>query len=216
MTKWLEVIRRDVQGVRVDDHTFWEVQDMFQKNARLRDTPSHFNQWMAFNFTQSAAVRIRRLVDRDRSTISLRRFLDEIKEFPELLSRDAVMRQYRAANTSLPVTILDQMAEREYDRSIGIGVDTPPPEMIAGEIAKLEQATSSIKRFVDRRIAHYDQRELSEDVPKLKNIDTCLTLFFEIIRKYGRLLNGRDYPQELPVILDDWKAIFKFAWDVEI
>jgi AbiU2 len=212
LRQWLNTIYREVQNTMLDNSIFWEVQEMFKNNSRLADTPSIFNQWMASNFIQAAAVSVRRQADKDSRSVSLYRFLKEIQSFPMLLSRDSVIARYAEKNTSLPTNVCDDHANGDYDRCVGIGKSVPDSDQIQKEIDKLRGLAESIKHYVDKRIAHYDEQGLRQDVPRFSDLEVCFSFFEETIRKYKVLLDAEGITQILPTFSYDWKAIFRFPW----
>jgi hypothetical protein len=69
-----------------------------------------------------------------------------------------------------------------------------------------------IEHYVDRRVAHYDQRELTKPVPTFKDLEVALKTLEELVLFYWPLLKGFDIMGLLPAILDDWKEVFRFPW----
>lgn len=63
----------------VEDHTiYWQVQDLIKSNARLLVARSCFFDMMNDSFSYWAAIRVRRIVDSHRGTVSLLRLLRDI------------------------------------------------------------------------------------------------------------------------------------------
>ena len=85
---WLETIYKDVQELVVHNHVFWEVQNIIKKNQRLADTPSVFYDWLALAFSQSATVAVRRHTKLNKQSVSLHRLLEELREYPEIITQD--------------------------------------------------------------------------------------------------------------------------------
>jgi len=48
MNGWLDVLKREGQQVRIDQHIFWEVQGIIQRSPRINALGSSFYQWMAY------------------------------------------------------------------------------------------------------------------------------------------------------------------------
>jgi hypothetical protein len=181
LRQWLDTIYQDVQGVMLNNYVFWEVQEMFKDNERLTNTPSIFNQWMASNFIRAAAVSVRRQTDRSKDSISLYRFLKEIQNFPAMLSRESVIARYAEKNTSLPTHVCDHLANGDYDRRVGVGKSVPDPSQLQNEIDKLLDLARGIKHYVDKKIAHYDERGLKQDVPRFSDLEVRFSFFEETI-----------------------------------
>ena len=84
---WLEVIKDDVPDLMLDHHVFWEVQAILKANPKVTKASGLFIQWMASSFVQSAAVGVRRQAKGGDDSVSLKRVLDEVRQYPELISR---------------------------------------------------------------------------------------------------------------------------------
>lgn len=168
---WLEAIRTDVQDLILDQHLFWELQAIIDANPRFAQEPGLFNQWMASSFVQATAVGVRRQAKSGDDSISLKRFLQEVRKYPSL------------------VALLDD------------------------QIRRLETAVATIEHYVDRRIAHYDQRGLARPVPRFKDLEDALKALEGFVLFYWPLLKGVSMPGGLlPTIQYDWKSVFTFAW----
>jgi hypothetical protein len=212
LRQWLDIIYREVKESIIDNHIFWAVQEMFKSNSRLAEAPGTFNIWMAANFSRAAAVGVRRQTDRNNGTVSLYRFLLEIQKFPTLLSRDSVIARYAETNASFPADDCTDLANGEYDRLVGVGKSAPDPRQMQVEINSLLELAGKIKHYVDKRIAHYDEKGPKQPIPKLSDLETCYSFFEEMIKKYKVLLEATGLTQILPMFQYDWKAIFRFPW----
>lgn len=210
LKEWLDLIYKDVQDVIVDNHMFWEVQEILKKNPSLANMPNLFNQWMASNFIQSAAVGVRRQADRGADCVSLHRFLTEIAEHPSLVSREYYVSLYDGVN--LPKNFATEFANHNYDELVGAGKSQPDVADIRSEIDTLQAQTDGIRHYVNKRTAHYDMRGLQKPIPTFDDLSACLSLFEKLIKKYHNLLTGAALTSLLPTFLDDWQAVFRSAW----
>src|SRR6266849_2215612 len=66
---------------------FRMMRDVADRNARLRETGGHVLDWMFENYALSAAMSVRRDLDRDDSTLGLLNLLYEIEERPTIINR---------------------------------------------------------------------------------------------------------------------------------
>ncbi len=202
---WLEIIYKDVQDVLVDHHIFWEVQTMIKANEQLKATPSHFFQWMGTNFIASAAVAVRRQADADARAVSLRRLLEELKKYPDLFSRAYHTGLYGA---QFPAGYADGC----YDRIVGKGCAVLDAAAINGEIQLLIAKTDAIKHYVDRRVAHYDSRGITQAKPTFNDLDDCLKYLEHLVKRYQLLMKATSLSQLLPAFQYDWQKIFRIPW----
>ena len=82
----LREIRNEVIDLATDYDIYWKVQrDVIQRNPRLLMIRSAFFDMVNDAYAHSAAMRVRRLVDKDNRTISLRGLLNDLSKYPELL-----------------------------------------------------------------------------------------------------------------------------------
>jgi DNA mismatch repair ATPase MutS len=80
-------IRNEVLSLATDRDVYWRVQrEVIQKNARLLTTSSPFFDMLNDAYAHATASRVRRLVDHDSRTVSLRRLLEQLADYPELLA----------------------------------------------------------------------------------------------------------------------------------
>src|SRR5207247_8336809 len=94
LIQWLETILKDVQDLLLDDHIFWEFQNLVAANPKFLESPGLFTQWMASCFIQATATGVRRQAKVNDDSISLARFLTEVEKYPNLVSRTYCMSLY--------------------------------------------------------------------------------------------------------------------------
>ena len=80
-------IRAEIIELATDRDIYWKVQrEVIQRNARLLTIRSAFFHMLNDSYAHATAARVRRLVDRDTRTISLRRLLHQLAGYPELFA----------------------------------------------------------------------------------------------------------------------------------
>jgi hypothetical protein len=204
--KWLEVIFKDVQDLMVDHHIFWAVQEIIRANKALEKTPSHFYQWMGTNFVASAAVAVRRQADVDNHAISMRRLLEELKTYPQLFSRGYHTGLY--TTPGMPKGFPDE----NYDRIVGKGRNELDSVAIQRDIDELMVKTECIKHYVDRKIAHYDPRGLSQAVPTFNDLEDAIKYLDMLVCRYNLIIKATSMSTLMPTFQYDWQEIFKIPW----
>jgi hypothetical protein len=208
LIQWLKVIYGDVQHLMINDHLFWEFQEVVHNNDRFKSASGLFTQFIATSYTQSAAVGVRRQAKLGDDSASAMRFLDELRKYPQLVSR--------AYNTGLYAGMEDwqiDMGQRDFDNVAGPGSLHVPAALAEKQMADVKTAVSRIEHFVDRRVAHLDNRNLAQPLPKFFEITDALRALETIVILYWRLLTGGSLRTLLPTIQDDWKDIFRFTWE---
>lgn len=170
LVAWLEVIKEDVQDLMYDHYVFWEVQDILRANPKASSASGLFNQWMASSFIQSAAVGVRRQAKANDDSVSLKRFLKEVRQFPELVSRDVYLAFFAAS----PAWLTESNGIGYFDSLAGPGGPHIQTSVVDQQMAELDAAVNSVEHYVDRRIAHYDKRGLAKPVPTFKDLEGAL------------------------------------------
>lgn len=59
LKKRLDIVKENVTEAIINQHIFWEVQDIIRHNPQLRNTSSAFYQWMGSTFVLSSALAVR-------------------------------------------------------------------------------------------------------------------------------------------------------------
>jgi hypothetical protein len=210
LIEWLEIIKKDLHVLLLDQFIFYELQKIIRQNPRFDGCPGQFTRWMASGYAQAAAVGVRRQVkykERDKNSVSLKRFLTEVKDHPDLITRQYHIGLYDAENDPA------HMGDAVFDNIAGAGEDRLPPSLIEQQIQQLNDLKGPVKaveKYVDKRIAHYDNEELP--IPTFNDISAALATMEKLVILYTCLLTGKGSAGLRPIIQDDWMAIFRFAW----
>jgi hypothetical protein len=207
LIQWLEIIFNDVQDLLLDNHIFWELQEIVRKNPRFKEAPGLFTQWMASAFVQATAVGVRRQAKASDDSVSLRRFLHEVQKYPWLVSREHYMSFYAGKDAWLI-----ESGQRHFNHLAGEGDIHIPVAVVDEHLHELAQAVGAIEHYVDRRIAHYDKRGLAQPTPIFADLSTSLKTLERIVIFYWPLLKGSGMITMLPAIQFDWDEIFRFPW----
>ena len=206
LIQWLEVIFSDVQDLLLDDHVFWELQDIVRNNPQFVQASGLFTQWMASAFIQAAAVSVRRQAKSDDDSVSLKRFLLEIRKYPSLVSREHYISLFEGEDACLI-----EAGHREFDSVAGEGGPYVSGVLVEEQLRELDGVVKDIEHYVDRRIAHYDKRGLARPTPTFADLSSALKTIEKLVILYWQLLRG-DAITILPTVQYDWKDIFRFRW----
>jgi hypothetical protein len=195
----------EVLSLRVNQHVFWEVQEIIRVNSNLRK-PSTFYGWMGNMYAAAMSAAVRRFVDQRRDAVSFVRLLERVKARPSCVSREAYKK--RCSNPNLPMNYLDA----DYDGLIGRGMPHPDPAKIADEISEVKKQTESLKQFVDEHIAHTAIRQ-TKNLPNFQDLDDAINMLGAMVLRYLHLFRGTVLPSGLlPTWQYDWKEIFRYPW----
>jgi hypothetical protein len=213
LDRWLTVLDQQVRSARINQHIFWEIQRIIRSNPKI-DKPNDFYGWMAEMYAAAASVAVRKMVDIDkhRQSVSFIRFLQELKDNPEVISRTRYKRQFVDSYDELvPCCYSARDADEGFDQMVGAGREALDPLQIERQIKTLKTKTSAVRNFVNKRIAHHDRSEF-KDFPAFTELDDAVAYLEELLKYYFPLFRGLSLDSALPTWLYDWKEIFHFPW----
>jgi hypothetical protein len=208
LVEWLDQIFRDVQQLIINDHVFWELQRIVRANDEFRKASGLFTRWMADGYAQSATIGVRRQAKGQDQSISLKGFLSEVEKYPALISRSNYMSLYDGKEP-----FVKEMGERDFDKIAGKDSGEIPVSLVQSQLGSLAEALSGIEQYADRRVAHFDKRGTAQPLPTFSELSDAIKAIEKIVILYWRLLKGGSMTTMLPVIIFDWKDIFRFAWE---
>lgn len=200
---WLETIEREITWLAIHRHVFWETHKIIEANPSIQK-PSAFYTWMKSAYVTDIAVGIRRQLDSDPDTISLWNLLDELTMHPQAMSRQRFVALYKGST-------VEMFADQDFDRFAGKGQPHIDASLIRADLTRLEALWSVIKKYINRRITHTDQRDVAY-LPTFDDLDGCQDLLEELLRKYVLLFRASSLTEVLPTFQYDWTAIFREPW----
>ena len=203
LNSWLDVLIHEIRELRIDQHIFWELQEIVSKNSKI-NTGNHFYVFVGGMYASAMSVAIRRLVDSNSRSISFLRLLQEIQSEPMVLSRA----RYRACygNSPLPRDFQDDC----FDRFVGRGRNCVDPVAVEREIAELKAKTSALKKYVNKRVAHHDRKQF-KTFPTFQDVDDAVDYLEHLTKRYVQLFRAIDLTL-MPQFMYDWKSIFRHPW----
>lgn len=162
---------------------------------------SQFYWYLGQVHAASIASGIYRLIDKRKDSVSLFRLLNEVKEYPELVSRRSYTRlkkglyiekfDYRNMKLSRNKEFTDRAGKSRY---INLSI-------VNKDIRQIKSGSKIIEEFRHKFVAHhaYNQK-LYKTKPTYKQAHDYIDKLAEIYKKYYQLITGR--PIE---IIDDWE-----------
>jgi hypothetical protein len=181
--------------------------DVVRANAGTQDPPD-FVEWIARNYAESAAIAVRRLTDgpKDKRSVSVVRLLHEIRSHPKLLSRDWFRRSHRARRQ--PSAWGDDL----LNRMIGQNARSLHGRWCQGQSRRLAAATRSLRRFVDKAIAHRDRRGLLGRLPTFDELHKAMDEIDRVLMSVNVVLTGEGLISAYAVPLGLWRRVFEKPW----
>ena len=139
-------------------------------------------------------------MDRRPDTISLRRLLEDIKRHPRETTRSWLISHYPFA--------LRHKAEEVFNAFAPSGGEFIDPQVIRGDVSRLEDEIGLIKKFVDEHVAHHAVK--AKPAPTFADLHQAIDVLSELTNRYGQLLVQGGALE--PVVLEDWKLVFRVPW----
>jgi hypothetical protein len=201
--KWLKVVHDDIQQLLVKRNIFWEVQEIIKSNNALHK-PSSFYDYLGDTYVAYVSIGIRRQIKVNSQSISFARLLTEIIDTPSVLSRKYYTGLYEGS-------VVEDLADRDFDKFSGSGQSCISKSMVETDLNRLNQVSSKVEDFADKRIAHHDKR-IPKVLPKFNEVDACLDVLDELYVKYHLVFHADAMDSLMPTYQYDWKVIFEVPW----
>lgn len=211
--KWQEWIER----IYDETITLFAYRSFYRGLAEMTEAndqipPSSFFDAQGAWYATTQVIAVRRQTDTDRRAVSLARLLTSMAANSTVMTRSrfAVMFADETDN-EIRREIAAHHANEQYDKFAGAGNNTIPQKVYQQDLHQFLKTAQPIKHYVDRLVAHNDQREL-QTVPTYKDLNAAIDLLAESLNKYMVLLKATGVPDADPVHQADWRAAFRVAW----
>jgi hypothetical protein len=190
----------------ISGHIFEEVRDIASLNPATHD-PNDFFSWLAQNYAVTAALGIRRLMDHDNRSLSLLRFLDDIRVNARVVTRDAYVAMYRPQHREL--------AHKHFTTLVGGKHNALRPGVVRRDLRLMQREERRIRTFVNKRLAHLELSTRRRRLPKYGELGETLRLMESVLLKYRRLISADGPSTLLPTWQYNWKQVFHVPWIVD-
>lgn len=201
----LDTLLKQMHELRMAQHIYYEVRKIVETNQQIL-TSNHFYSWMDHTYTTTMIVGIRRLVDTDTRSISFVTFLSDIKSDPHVLSRSTYKDLYKTVRSEVP----ERYQDENFDQLAGAGASHVDPADVAQELKKLQAITGKLKKYTNKRVAHYDSKAPPLG-PSYREIDEAFDVLNNLLLRYYQFFRAASFSLG-PHIQSDWKKIFRVAW----
>jgi hypothetical protein len=203
--RWIKVIDQVIfDSIREDKLVFDNYYALVESNTGI-STPWNFHQWVLQNHGRSLMLQVRKLVDSDPRTYSLRKLLGEIANNPESITERSFVAAY-------PKHHRDIAANNWAKYVHGESVPHLPKSVPLKDIELLKCLSKRVCILVNKDVAHLDRRRRK----RTTNFDELYDLLKQLVSiaaKYGDLL-GKPVADDLNnfAITYDWMSIFDVPW----
>jgi hypothetical protein len=200
---WIEKIYNETITLFSYRSFYRGVGEMTQNNQNI--PPSSFFDALGSWYATTQSIAVRRQTDLDRQAVSVARLLSNMAANPTVMTRSRYTSMYDDEGH------WQTRANGTYDKYAGEGAETIAPERYQADLDEFLKVAQPIKDYVDRMVAHNDQRELT-DLPTFKDLNAAIDLLESLLNKYMVLLTATSVPSADPVHQADWKAAFRVPW----
>ena len=224
---WLEKgISNDVYSMHLQRDTWRRMHEIVDENVSLKEVTSYFWEWLFDIYAKTQAGAVRRQADVNAQVASLGQLIHEIKTTPTLLTRDWYLGHWVKDET------YDENDLR-YWRQVGEGVwadkfaggvgDHIDPAITEADLAELRDGSEKVRTYVDKHVAHFDASVIGRgppvppersggSLPTLDEVHNAIDLVGRLFKKYSTLFTAADILTLVPVLQDDWEAVFRVQW----
>ena len=199
----MKVVHDDIQQLLLKRNIFWDVQEIIKNNNDLHK-PSSFYSYLGDTYIAYISIGIRRQIKVNNQSISFARLLSDMIDTPSVLSRKYYTSLYQDS-------VVKDFADRDFDRFSGRGKNHISADMVCADLRELNQASSKVEDFADKRIAHYDKRK-PKVLPKFNEVDACLDILDRLYVKYHLIFHAASMETLMPTYQYDWQKIFEIPW----
>jgi hypothetical protein len=206
--EWLSKLKKIENAVSklLESRLFFrEFMEIVKSNPKLQKN-NLFIIWIWENYLLNEATAIRRLVDKNQRTISLYLLLEDIKKNPEILSRARYAELFKDSGFANDYDYINNC----FDELVGKGKNHIDSASVEKDIKVLIEGTKNLKKYVNKIVAHLDEKGLKE-LPTIKVLDDAIDLIVKIVQKYYAIFYaGRVELEPVPQV--PWKNIFNIPW----
>lgn len=162
--------------------------------------PGFFHSWVVHNYLDSIASGVRRLSDRDDRTNSLVRFLTDVEEEVESLSRDWWM--------SMAIPGEKDTREKRFDE-LSNGGDHINPQLVLQDRELVVEACRKLKAYVDTHIAHLDAGRDRIEMPTIGDAHAAVRAVYEVYHRWFQVITGKAL---VPLQPPRWEHVLAVPW----
>ena len=203
--RWIETIDQEIfDSIRENKLVFDSYYALVESNKAI-STPWNFHEWVLHNHGRSLMLQVRKLVDSDSQSYSLRKLLGEIANNPKSITKRSFIATYPKHHHDIAAVNWARYAG-------GDNVKHLPKSVPLQDIDLLKKLSNRIRVLVNKDVAHMD-RSRRRRTTNFDELYKLLRKLVSLAAKYGDLL-GKPVADDLDnfSIAYDWMAIFDVPW----
>jgi AbiU2 len=216
-TRWVEgPIRANVLNMFLQRDAWLTVSQVIEGNGQLPH--SYWWEFMFDTYSTTQAIAVRRQADLRSDVASLGRLINEIHANADVLTLAFWLDLWgvTAAPTSFQERLDRSEAERQWTEHFARGTgEHLDPAIPADDAETLKTAAANVRHYVNKHVAHTDEVEsvsAAQVAISLDDVHEAIDTIGDLFRRYYSLLTCSGFTTLVPVIQDDWLAIFREPW----
>jgi len=204
--RWLARLNTELTTLVISNEIFRRTAEIVRRNPSIQ-RPADFHRWLVRSHGVASLVAVRRLMDRRKDVVSLRRLLDDIASNHSALTRGSYVSFFEPD--------LKAWAHDQFDEIAGPASQNLPGEVPKRDLVDLQKRHERIRHLVNQQLAHLDARNLRRKPPSAHDLEDVVGAMESTFLKYQTLLTGKAASHLLPTWQYDWTEIFGRPWLVE-
>lgn len=195
--RWLDGrILDEVVGMHFLRVVYRNVTEIVTENDDLPN--SVFWDYFRETYAISQSMSVRRQAEKGSRVSTLGRLIAEIAEHPEAVTRSSWLASLAGPDAG------------GFDRYASADGSRLDPAIPAADLAKLEEAASDVKNYVDQYLAHSDARPKPVGLT-FPELEAAMDIVGDLYRRYSVILTAKDRAAE-PLLDPSWLAVFRQPW----
>ena len=205
MKEWLEELNKETLYLFHHLDLYKKLIDIINNNSQLKRMDNTVLLWMERAFTRDLVIGICRICDRDKESLGLARFLEELKNKPELLTRTSFISLYDRSDLCF--------ANMDFDNMAGKDKQSFPIDEIEADIKSItkDEPFNKLKTYRDQYLAHSD-REKEKISLSYDELFNAFKIVEKVINKYNGLIRSSTFLKLEPEMQGYWQEPFTIPW----
>jgi len=202
--RWCRAIENGLlDDYKYDKLIYQNYLEILESNKVIQSPPD-FHNWCCQNYGKSLLLYIRKLVDKDSRTYSIRKLVGNIAENHKIVTKYACLCCYKGHHK--------QTASDFWDNEVGAPHNYLPKSIPLRHIDDMKKLTKKAVRIVDKSIAHFDRTKRIR-IFDFKEADEIIFKLVEILYFYSVLIGGGVACDTNNLTIEyDWQSVFNQPW----
>jgi hypothetical protein len=211
LVTWITEIKHSCEKLKIKSYFYAEYLKIVKFNKDI-SSPPIFHEWVANNYYESALMNIRRLLDDHRDVISLNNLLSELRETPELITKEWYLSDIKDNDTVNGLPSTRDFGNDYFNKHYSDDNTTISRAKIEDDLAEIYKLRLRVERYIDNCLAHQNEGKKGKQGISTKLIEDVINDVEKITIKYLDLFKVCHLTTLLPTFQYDWQSIFYKPW----